>query len=201
MKFGNQKTAAQQLWPWAVGLALVAVLMAFAVWFIAARLTGVVSNANRSQVTQSVVVQRVEKVAKLVSTETTLRDVVVYENTWYGSTKKALVVVTGKVMAGINLDRGRDVQINDQNKLITITLPRPEVLAIEITDLQTYDEQRGWWNPFTSADHDAIYKLARDKFAESGNELKLTETARESASELLENMFATDGYRVEVTYR
>ena len=201
MKFGNQKTAVQKLWPWAVGLAIAGVFMSFAIWFIAARLTSAVSNANRSQVTQSVVVQRVDKVAKLVSTETTLRDVVVYENTWYGSTKKALVVVTGKVLAGINLDRGRDVQINDQSKLITISLPRPEVLAIEITDLQTYDEQRGWWNPFTSADHDAIYKLARDKFAESGNELKLTETARESATQLLENMFATDGYRVEVTYR
>jgi hypothetical protein len=201
MRFGNQKAAAQKLWPWAVGLALVGALVSLAIWFIAARLTGFVSNANRSQVTQSVVVQRVDKVAKLVTSETTLRDVVVYENTWYGSTKKALVVVTGKVMAGINLDRGRDVQINDQSKLITITLPRPEVLAVEITDLQTYDEQRGWWNPFTSADHDAIYKLAREKFAESGNELKLAETARESASQLLENMFATDGYRVEVTYR
>ena len=201
MRFGNQKTAAQKLWPWALGLALVGALAALAIWFIAARLTGMVSNANRSQVTQSVAVQRVDKVAKLVTSETTLRDVVVYENTWYGSTKKALVVVTGKVMAGINLDRGRDVQINDQSKLITITLPRPEVLAVEITDLRTYDEQRGWWNPFTSADHDAIYKLARDKFAESGNELKLAETARESASQLLENMFATDGYRVEVTYR
>jgi hypothetical protein len=201
MRFGNQKTAAQKLWPWALGLALVGALAALAIWFIAARLTGMVSNANRSQVTQSVVVQRVDKVAKLVTSETTLRDVVVYENTWYGSTKKALVVVTGKVMAGINLDRGRDVQINDQSKLITITLPRPEVLAIEITDLQTYDEQRGWWNPFTSADHDAIYQLAREKFAESGNELKLAETARESASQLLENMFATDGYRVEISYR
>ncbi|HKP11334.1 MAG TPA: DUF4230 domain-containing protein [Blastocatellia bacterium] len=201
MKFANQKTAAQRLWPWVAGLALAGVLLSFAIWFVAARLYSFTSNANRSQVTQSVIVERVEKVAKLVSSQTTLRDVVVYENTWYGSTKKALVVVTGKIMAGIDLDRGSDVQINDQLHQITISLPRPEVLAVEITDVQTYDEQRGWWNPFTSADHDAIYKLARDKFAESGNELKIADTAQQSATELLQNMFATDGYRVVVTYR
>ena len=201
MRFANQKTAAQRLWPWVAGLALGGVLLSVVIWFIAARLYSFASNANRSQVTESVIVERVDKVAKLVSSETTLRDVVVYENTWYGSTKKALVVVTGKVLAGINMDRGSDVQISDQTHQINISLPRPEVLAVEITDIKTYDEQRGWWNPFTAADHDAIYKLAREKFAQSGNELKITETAQQSATELLQNMFATDGYRVVVTYR
>lgn len=201
MKFANQKTAAQRLWPWVVGLALGGMILSVAIWFIAARLYSFANNANRSQVTESVIVERVDKVAKLVSSETTLRDVVVYENTWYGSTKKALVVVTGKVLAGINMDRGSDVQISDQTHQINISLPRPEVLAVEITDIKTYDEQRGWWNPFTAADHDAIYKLAREKFAQSGNELKIAETAQQSATELLQNMFATDGYRVVVTYR
>jgi Protein of unknown function (DUF4230) len=201
MRFNQQNAKPRRLWPWALLLATAGVLLSVAIWLLIARLNLLAGNASHSQVTQSVVVQQVEKVAKLVSSETTLRDVVVYENTWYGSTKKALVVVTGRILAGINLDKGSDVQINEQAKQITISLPRPEVLAIEITNLETYDEQRGLWNPFTSADHDAIYKLARQKFAETGNELKAADTAQQSATEMLQSMFSTAGYHVEVVYR
>lgn len=201
MRFNQQHAQQRKLWPWAVSLAAVGVLLSLGIWLAIARFSLMAGNASQTQVTQSVVVQQVEKVAKLVSSETTLRDVVVYENTWYGSTKKALVVVTGRLLAGINLDKGADVQIDDKAKVINITLPRAEVLAIEITNIQTYDEQRGLWNPFTAADRDAIYKLAREKFTETGNELKFADTAQQSATEMLQTMFSTNGYRVEITYR
>ena len=201
MRTDQRNAKPRRLWPWALLLALVGIFLSSAIWLVIGRLHLWQSNSNQTQVTQSVVVQQVEKVAKLVSSETTLRDVVVYENTWYGSTKKALVVVTGKILAGINLDKGSDVAINDQTKQITISLPRAEVIAIEITNLETYDEQRGFWNPFSLSDHDAIYKLARQKFAETGNELKIADTAQQSASELLQALFSTDGYSVEIIYR
>lgn len=201
MRFNQQHAQPRRLWPWAVALAFAGVFLSLGIWLVIARLNLLASNASQTQVTQSAVVQQVEKVAKLVSSETTLRDVVVYENTWYGSTKKALVVVSGKLLAGINLDKGTEVQIDDKAKVITISLPRAEVLAIEITNIQTYDEQRGLWNPFTAADRDAIYKLAREKFAETGNELKVADTAQQSATEMLQTMFSTNGYRVEINYR
>lgn len=201
MKINQQNAKPRRLWPWVLLVALAGAFLSLAIWLVIGRLAALPGGAGQTQVTQSVVVQQVEKVAKLVSSETTLRDVVVYENTWYGSTKKALVVVTGRVLSGINLDKGSDVTINDQTKLITITLPRPEVIAIEITGLETYDEQRGFWNPFSPSDHDAIYKLARQKFAETGNELRMTDTAQKSASELLQGLLSKDGYTVEITYR
>jgi hypothetical protein len=156
---------------------------------------------NSTNITQSVAVERVEKVAKLVSTETTLRDVIIYENTWYGSTKRSLVVVTGKVLGGINLDESSTVDIDDSAKTIAVTLPEPGVLGIEITELKTYDEQRGLWNPFKPSDRDVIFQLAREQLAKTSRELQITETARESAKELLESMFNANGYSVEVIYR
>jgi hypothetical protein len=201
MRTAPRNARPRRLWPWALGLALAGVLLSAAIWLAIGRLHLWQGGAGQPRVTQSVVVQQVEKVAKLVSSETTLRDVVVYESTWYGSTKKALVVVTGRILAGINLDKGSDVRIDDRAKHITINLPRAEVIAIEITNLETYDEQRGFWNPFSPSDHDAIYKLARQKFAETGNELKAADTAQQSASELLQGMFSTDGYSVEINYR
>jgi hypothetical protein len=156
---------------------------------------------NSTTVNHSVVVERVQKVAKLVSSETTLRDVIIYEDTWYGSTKRSLVVVTGKVLAGINLDAGNSVQIDEKARRITITLPQPGILGIEITEMKTYDEQRGLWNPFNAADRDALFQRAREQLEQTSRDLKITETARQSARELLESMFTTNGYSVEVVYQ
>ena len=156
---------------------------------------------NSTTVNHSVVVERVQKVAKLVSSETTLRDVIIYEDTWYGSTKRSLVVVTGKVLAGINLDAGNSVQIDEKARRITITLPQPGILGIEITEMKTYDEQRGLWNPFNAADRDALFQRAREQLEQTSRDLKITETARQSARELLEGMFAANGYSVEVVYQ
>ena len=155
---------------------------------------------NSTSVSHSVAVERVQKVAKLVSSETTLRDVIIYEDTWYGSTKRSLVVVTGKVLAGINLDIGSSVQIDEKAKRITISLPQPGVLGIEITEMNTYDEQRGLWNPFTAADRDALFQRAREQLESTSRDLKITETARQSARELLESMFTSNGYSVEVVF-
>ena len=156
---------------------------------------------NNTTVNHSVVVERVQKVAKLVSSETTLRDVIIYEDTWYGSTKRSLVVVTGKVLAGIDLEPGTSVQIDEKARRISITLPQPDILGIEITEMKTYDEQRGLWNPFNAADRDALFQRAREQLEKASRDLKVTETARESARELLEGMFASNGYSVEVVYR
>ena len=55
---------------------------------------------GETTVTQGVVVEQMRAVAKLVTSETTVRDVVVYQNRRLGSTKRSLVVVTGKVLSG-----------------------------------------------------------------------------------------------------
>jgi uncharacterized protein DUF4230 len=155
---------------------------------------------NSTTVSHSVVVERVEKVAKLVSSETTLRDVIIYEDTWYGSTKRSLVVVTGKVLAGIDLGNGSSVKIDEKARRITITLPHPGILGIEITEMKTYDEQRGLWNPFSAADRDAVFQRAREQLEITSRDLKITETALQSAREMLESIFTSSGYSVEVVY-
>ena len=44
-----------------------------------------------------------------MASEMTLRDVVTYQQTRFGSTKRALLVVTGRVSAGIDLAQGSEV--------------------------------------------------------------------------------------------
>jgi hypothetical protein len=185
---------------WVIGgTVIVACVSILGLTWLANRLS--LGQLNNTSISHSLVVERVQKVAKLVSSETTLRDVIIYEDTWYGSTKRSLVVVTGKVLAGIDLKGSSPVQIDEKARRIKITLPQPGILGIEITGMQTYDEQRGLWNPFTGADRDALFQRAREQLEKTSVELKITETAQQSARELLESMFTSNGYTVEVAFQ
>ena len=156
---------------------------------------------NESRVTHDVVVSQIQAVAKLVSSEAVVRDVVTYENTWYGSTKRSLVVVTGRLMAGIDLSDNPQVQIDSDSKTISITLPAAKLIGVEITDMRTYDERGGLWNPFRPADRDAIQRLARGQLAAAGRQTEVLRHANESAAQMLRMLLAKDGYTVDVTTR
>lgn len=179
--------------------AIVTLVLALLVMRQCAPLRHALLDSNRTTVTHSSVIEKIQAVAKLVSSETTVRDVVVFENTRYGSTKKALVVVTGKVLVGFDLEKGADVRIDHAAKKVRITLPPASVLATDVIDMRTYDESRGLWNPFVPADRDAIYREAKGHLLRAALSMGAKEHANQSAKRLLEGMFATDGYSAEVT--
>lgn len=163
--------------------------------------TPLLDRAGETRVSHDLVVQRVRSVAQLLTSETTVRDVVVYQNTWLGSTKRSLVVVTGRVLAGVDLDKGTEVKIDDAARRIAVSIPPAEVLAVEVTNLRTYDEQGGLWNPFRPEDRDAIQRQVRAQLQRAGQELGVVEHANRSAKQLLETLLASDGYTVDVTIR
>ena len=156
--------------------------------------------AGETRVSQSVVVEQTRAVARLVTSETMMRDVVVYENSRLGSTKRSLVVVTGKVLTGFDLDRGTEVTVDHPSHRIVITLPPPGVMGVEISELRTYDEQRGLWNPFRPADRDTIFALARRQLVQAANEVELSHHTEESARRLLEATVRAEGYTTEVRF-
>jgi hypothetical protein len=151
------------------------------------------------QITHDVVVEQLRNVAKLVSTEMTLRDVVIFEHTRFGSTKRALLVVTGKVLAGIDLQKGTDIKIDHPARKITITLPPAQVLAVDVINVRTYDESAGLLNPFTTADRDAMQRRVRMTLIGAGQQSGLLAHADRSARQMLQELFGRDGYTVEVT--
>ncbi|HXI20855.1 MAG TPA: DUF4230 domain-containing protein, partial [Gemmatimonadales bacterium] len=147
-----------------------------------------------------VAIARMEAVAKLVSTETTLRDVVVYRNTRLGSTKRSLVVVTGKALVGIDLARRARVDIDAPARRITITLPHAQLIGLDVTEMKTYDETRGLWNWFKPEDRDTIYLLARQQLMAAAREASILDQAEQNARRLLAALFAPDGYTVDVVF-
>ena len=180
---------------------LVALVAIVAIWRMIADARGWVAGMQgRTTLSQEMVVEQVRAVAKLVSSEMTVRDVVTYENTRYGSTKRALIVVTGKILAGIDLERGTEVRIDSARKHITIVIPEAQVLAVDIVQLRTYDEQRGLWNPFQPEDRDAIYQSVRRQLHRAAADMGIVQRANVSAARMLETMFSVDGYTTEVRF-
>ncbi|MFL5509149.1 MAG: DUF4230 domain-containing protein [Gemmatimonadaceae bacterium] len=184
-------------------LVVAALLILIAFGYCASRLTpgSLFAKRDSTTVTHDVVIQQIRAVAKLVSSEATVRDVIVYENTWYGSTKRSLVVVTGRLLAGIDLRDNPDVTIDHQNKRIIIRIPPAKLIAVEIKDMRTYDERGGLWNPFTREDRDAIQRQARTQLLAAGGQLELLRHANESAIEMLRMLLAKDGYTVDAEVR
>jgi hypothetical protein len=145
-----------------------------------------------------VVVERLREVAKLVATEMTLRDVVIYEQTTFGSTKKLLLVATGRVAAGIDLEHGTDVQIDSAAKRITLSLPPAQILSVDVVNVTTYDERAGLWNPFRPEDRDLIQQRIRGQLTAAARQSGILQHADESASKVLTELLSRDGYTVEI---
>jgi hypothetical protein len=104
------------------------------------------------------------------------------------------------VLAGINLDKGADVKIDEAARKLHITLPNAGIIAVEVLEMKTYDEQRGLWNAFEAADRDRIFQQARQQIEAAGKEARLAERANQSAKQMLETMFSRDGYQAEVSF-
>ena len=158
-------------------------------------------SASAPRVTHDMVVTQIQDVAKLVSTELTLRDVYTYDQSRFGFQKKTLLVVTGKVLAGIDLKKNVQVAIDDDAKRITIALPRAEILAVEVLGTRTYDEKSALFFGFKPEDRDRIQADIRTQLRVAGEQSGLLPQADRSARQLLQSMLAKDGYTVEVSTR
>jgi hypothetical protein len=150
------------------------------------------------RITQQTVVERLREVAKLVATEMTMRDVVIYEQTRFASTKRILLVVTGKVSAGIDMEHGTDVRIDSADKRITVTLPPAQILSVDVLNVTTYDERAGLLNPFTTEDRDLIQRRIRGQLMAAARQSGILEHADQSAAKVLTELLGRDGYTVEV---
>ncbi len=163
-------------------------------------LRGGLSAAGSTRINEATILERLQSVAHLVTTEVALRDVVTYENTRLGSTKRSLVVVTGKALVGFDLKDHSRARLDELGKVIDLTLPSATLVGIDVVELKTYDESRGLWNPFHPADRDTIYQLARARLRTAADELGVRRHAEAGARQVLSALFAPSGYQVRVDF-
>ena len=185
---------------WAIVAVVIVLVLLVPVLMLrsASSVLGRFGQPSEPNITQQTVVEKLREVAKLVATEMTLRDVVTFEQTRYGSTKKALLVVTGRVAAGIDLEHGTEVRIDSAERRISVTLPPAQLLSVDVLNVVTYDERAGLLNPFRAEDRDAMGRRVRSQLMEAARQSGILQHADESAARAVQELLTRDGYRVEI---
>lgn len=166
-------------------LPLIVVLAICGAWY-----SGYTSNLFEKKVEESstVLLNRIEKVMKLVTVEGHMSEVYSYKDhitfDFSPFRKKALIRVNAKASIGYDFDKVK-LTIDQESKTITIDdFPEPEVLSID-HDLDYYDITQGTFNAFTNEDYNQINKRAKDYVKKLAAEGELIESAKEQKSELI----------------
>lgn len=164
---------------------LVVLLALCAAWY-----SGYKSNLfeTKSEESSTVLLNRIEKVMKLVTVEGHISEVYSYKDHYTFDLspfrKKALLRVNAKASIGYDFEKVK-LTINQESKTITIDeFPQPEVLSID-HDLDYYDITQGTFNSFTNDDYNKINKRAKEYVETLAGEGELIESAKEQKEELL----------------
>ncbi|MDQ2665497.1 MAG: DUF4230 domain-containing protein [Gemmatimonadota bacterium] len=190
--------AQRRILAWGFVLLALAVGAGVSLALVKRAFSGAFFGRSEPVMTQELVVERLREVAKLVSSEMTLRDVVTYEQTQFHSTKRTLLVVTARVSAGIDLRTNTEVHIDSAAKRIVISLPPAQIMGVDVVNMTTYDEHAGLWNPFTTEDRDVIQGRIRAQFLSAARQSGILQHADESAMHVLTDLLTRDGYTVEI---
>lgn len=155
-------------------------------------------------VNQRILMERVRKVAKLITVEGEFSNIHQYNDSYWSDVsffrKKALIKVKARVSMGYDLKKAT-FEIDEENKVLRVrNLPDPEVLSID-HDLQYYNIQEGAFNSFTEEELSSIGVVAKRKLRQEALEGPLMQQAREEGLESLEViqlLVEQAGWRFEV---
>lgn len=137
----------------------------------------------------SVVLEKMERVFKLVTVEGHLSEIYDYKDYYTFDVspfrKKALVRVNGKVVAGYDFNN-LAYTIDEASRTIRIdSFPSAEILYID-HDLDYYDITEGSFNSFTKEDYNQIQKSAKKFLSNKAIDAKILESSEKQKSELID---------------
>jgi hypothetical protein len=109
------------------------------------------------------------------------------------TTKKELVlIVKGKVTAGINLKNLPDSNVFVQDDSVSLQLPRPRItdFFINPSDVETFYEQGKW----TNEEVVAVKAIARRQLQQEADRQQLLNKAADKARQVLTNFLQASGF-------
>jgi hypothetical protein len=177
-----------------------AVILLVIVWLIADYFSGEKNTRNDAITTEAAEEKRTQIVEKFVEVEN-------YEKTktilnFFTSSSNFIYSYDGVVTAGI--DCGEiSVEKDDENQIITITVPPAEIRYIDIDydSFQMYSEKEGLWNSMSMEDYNDSLSEFEDLAKENAINKGVLEKADENAKKIIENfvtgMIEDSDYTIE----
>lgn len=149
-----------------------------------------------TNVESSVLLEKVEKVCKLVTVEgnfvelydeENIRNFTIYlplPSTWSFS-KEATLEVRGKVLVGFDMENIK-ITADSTNKIIRLSnLPEPEILSID-HEVKYKDLEESFFNAFTPEDYTRLNRNAKEVLRKKAEESRLLEEAVQQGNQMLD---------------
>ncbi len=183
---------------------LLLVLLLLAAGIIAGLYWGTLVSAPKAEENTSVVVEKIEKVAKLITVETHLSEIYSYKDyynyDWSRLRKKALLRVNAKVSAGYDLKK-LNIKVDNKTKTIHIgPLPKVEILSVDHS-LDYFNIEEGVFNSFSPQDYNKINANAKEyikKIAGQNEVLQQAAAQENTMVEMMATMAKGMGYTLVV---
>ena len=149
-----------------------------------------------TNIESSVLLEKVEKVCKLVTVEgnfvelydeENIRNFTIYlplPSTWSFS-KEATLEVRGKVLVGFDMENIK-ITADSTNKIIRLSnLPTPEILSID-HEVKYKDLEESFFNAFTPEDYTRLNRNAKEVLRKKAEESRLLEEAVQQGNQMLD---------------
>lgn len=140
-------------------------------------------NKSETTVNQTgLIEEQLKNVGKLVVVEGHFSDVLNYEKSkplfasMISANKKALVVVNADVFIAFDLSK-LEYSIDEENKIVQITKIPEEEIKIH-PELEYYDMQSDFLNPFEAKDYNAISGIVKESLMQKVNASKFKKNAK-----------------------
>jgi hypothetical protein len=150
----------------------------------------------------SVIINKIERVFKVVCAEGHFSEVFDYSHTTkiamvIPSTKKALLIVHGKVLMGYDFKKA-ELSVDPETNAVRFTkMPPPEVLSIE-QDLKYYNLDNGLFNKFDNEDLSALQAEAKQKVLQRVAQSNLGSIANAQLQHLLSELKEVHQWKLDV---
>jgi len=156
--------------------------------------TPLITVNNRVVVSESHAIAELATASRTLSTETTLT------STWLHSTKTISVrgVFVGK--AGFDLNESVKIDLRTTSKQVTITLPEPKILSVEMTQSEITDQQGGIVNWLSPDDYQAALKQLNDVAKQQLVASSIQQAAKDEMEKRIRAMAALKGLPVKIQY-
>ncbi|WP_149242433.1 DUF4230 domain-containing protein [Dyadobacter sp. 32] len=171
---------------------------AAAYYFFSGRYRGRSNTVKES----SVLLERIEKVFKVVMAEGYFTEIYNYQhdkNFWnlINDKKKALVIAKAKVLVGYDFGKMRFHVEEGNRRMIIDFFPEPEILSMD-TDYKFYDIEQGWLNRFQSDDYTSILNEAKQAMNEKALESDLPRIATNQVQLMMFQLAATMNWKIDL---
>jgi len=172
--------------------------------FVALRAFQSASGVPAQTLNSTVIVRQIQKLNDLVSVKYTLQKAVGLEEQKYPlGSEKILLFVQAEVLAGIDLSKLTEHDVQTSTAGIKLVLPPPRIIQVVIDDKETkvWDRRITWWTPWVPYNQDLERQArlaARDSIEKAALEAGILEQAKRNAEATIRGLLETLGVKTIV---